>query len=87
MHILITGAAGMVGRKLTERLVADGGLNGKPVDRLTLVDIVAPKVPAGFSGKVNAYALDISRERCVAHAQLFSWQASVDQFLGHLAWM
>src|SRR5262245_5698944 len=62
MHILITGAAGMVGRKLTERLVADGGLDGKPVDKLTLVDIVAPKRPAGFSGKVDAYALDISRE-------------------------
>ena len=25
MHILIIGAAGMVGRKLTERLVKDGG--------------------------------------------------------------
>ena len=62
MHILITGAAGMVGRKLTERLVADGGLNGKPIDRLTLVDVVAPAKPAGFSGKVDAYALDVSRE-------------------------
>ncbi|MEA2875684.1 MAG: D-erythronate 2-dehydrogenase [Hyphomicrobiales bacterium] len=62
MHILITGAAGMVGRKLTERLVADGGLNGKPVDKLTLVDVVAPKHPAGFSGKVDAYALDISSD-------------------------
>ena len=62
MHILITGAAGMVGRKLAERLVADGGLNGKAIDKLTLVDIVAPKPPAGFSGKTDAYALDISRE-------------------------
>ena len=42
MHILITGAAGMIGRKLTERLVADGGLNGQPIDKLTLVDVVAP---------------------------------------------
>ena len=32
MHILITGAAGMIGRKLTARLVADGGLDGKPID-------------------------------------------------------
>ncbi|MEA2872531.1 MAG: D-erythronate 2-dehydrogenase, partial [Hyphomicrobiales bacterium] len=62
MHILITGAAGMVGRKLTERLIADGGLNGKPVDKFTLVDVVAPKHPAGFSGKVDAYALDISSD-------------------------
>ncbi len=28
MHILITGAAGMIGRKLTARLVKDGKLNG-----------------------------------------------------------
>ena len=66
MHILITGAAGMVGRKLTERLVADGGLNGKSIDRLTLVDVVAPAKPAGFSGKVDAYALDVSREDAAA---------------------
>src|SRR5947199_353163 len=62
MHILITGAAGMVGRKLTDRLIADGGLAGKPVEKLTLVDVVAPKAPAAFSGKVEAYALDVSRE-------------------------
>jgi len=31
MHILITGAAGMIGRKLTSRLVADGALAGKPI--------------------------------------------------------
>ena len=30
MHILITGAAGMIGRKLTARLVKDGTLNGQP---------------------------------------------------------
>jgi len=62
MHILITGAAGMVGRKLTEQLVADGGLNGQAIDKFTLVDVVAPKSPAGFTGKVDAYALDVSRE-------------------------
>lgn len=32
-------------------------------------------------------ALDIPRERCVRHAARFSWQASIDQFIGHLAWM
>jgi D-erythronate 2-dehydrogenase len=60
MHILITGAAGMVGRKLTERLVADRGLNGKPVDKLTLIDVMAPATPAGFSGQVDTQAADIS---------------------------
>jgi D-erythronate 2-dehydrogenase len=60
VHILITGAAGMIGRKLTERLVADGALNGQAIDKLTLIDIVAPKRPAGFSGKLVARAADIS---------------------------
>jgi nucleoside-diphosphate-sugar epimerase len=58
MHILITGAAGMVGRKLTERLAADNALNGKPIDKFTLVDVVAPAKPAGF--KTEAYAADVS---------------------------
>src|SRR3954451_601844 len=58
MHILITGAAGMVGRKLTERLAADKALNGKPIDKFTLVDVVAPAKPAGF--QTDAYAADVS---------------------------
>src|SRR5262249_26077849 len=33
MHILITGAAGMIGRKLTERLGKDGALAGKSIDK------------------------------------------------------
>jgi nucleoside-diphosphate-sugar epimerase len=66
MHILITGAAGMVGRKLSERLVADKGLNGKPVDKLTVVDVTAPAAPAGFTGKVDAYAADISAPETAA---------------------
>lgn len=40
MRIAITGAAGMVGRKLTERLIADGTLNGAPIESLHLQDIV-----------------------------------------------
>jgi nucleoside-diphosphate-sugar epimerase len=66
MHILITGAAGMVGRKLSERLVADKGLNGKPVDKLTVVDVTAPAAPVGFTGKVDAYAADISAPETAA---------------------
>jgi D-erythronate 2-dehydrogenase len=62
MHILITGAAGMIGRKLTERLVRDGALNGKPIEKLTLTDIVAPAKPAGFAGKLDISASDISAQ-------------------------
>ena len=60
MHVLITGAAGMVGRKLIARLVKDGGLNGKPIERLTLTDVVAPEKPAGFTGKVELSTSDLA---------------------------
>lgn len=60
MHILIIGAAGMVGRKLTEKLVKDGKLGGKTITEFSLVDVVAPDKPAGFSGKVTSWAVDIS---------------------------
>ena len=60
MHILITGAAGMIGRKLTERLAKDGGLSGQPIDQMTLLDVVPPTVPAGFSGRIDAVASDLA---------------------------
>jgi D-erythronate 2-dehydrogenase len=60
MHILILGAAGMVGRKLIDRLVRDGGLNAKPIGRLTLADVVAPEKPEGFAGMVETLTLDLS---------------------------
>jgi nucleoside-diphosphate-sugar epimerase len=42
MKALIVGAAGMIGRKLFEKLARDGRLAGAPIDALHLVDIVAP---------------------------------------------
>lgn len=59
MHILITGAAGMIGRKLVERLVRDGGLNDRPIHALTLVDIVPPENPESFPGKINVRTADL----------------------------
>jgi D-erythronate 2-dehydrogenase len=60
MHILITGAAGMIGRKLVARLVADGALNGRPIDKLTLIDVAAPQKPETFTGSVVTSAADIA---------------------------
>jgi nucleoside-diphosphate-sugar epimerase len=60
MHILITGAAGMIGRKLVARLVDDGALNGQPIEQLTLIDVTAPSKPEKFAGKVQAAAVDIA---------------------------
>jgi D-erythronate 2-dehydrogenase len=68
MHILITGAAGMIGRKLTARLVADGALNGTPIDTLTLIDVAAPPRPEKFSGKVETAAADIADPAAVQKA-------------------
>jgi nucleoside-diphosphate-sugar epimerase len=49
LHILVLGAAGMVGRKLTERLLRDGRLGKTDISRLTLQDVVAPApAKAGF---------------------------------------
>ena len=59
MHILITGAAGMIGRKLTERLARDGALNGRAIDKFTLTDVMVPATPA-FSGHVEVSASDIA---------------------------
>jgi nucleoside-diphosphate-sugar epimerase len=66
MHILITGAAGMIGRKLTARLVKDGGVAGQPIDRLTLTDIVAPEKPAGFGGKADLVTADLAGDGVAA---------------------
>lgn len=60
MHVLIIGAAGMVGRKLAQRLTKDGSLDGKPVEAMTLVDVVTPDAPAGFAGRVTLETADLS---------------------------
>jgi len=68
MHILMTGAAGMIGRKLTARLAKDGRLNGRTIERLTLIDVVAPEAPAGFLGKTVVSASDLSTPGVAAKA-------------------
>jgi nucleoside-diphosphate-sugar epimerase len=60
MHILIIGAAGMVGRKLTERLVKDGSLGGREITRATLHDVVTPQAPAKAPFQVTTLASDFS---------------------------
>jgi len=59
--VLIIGGAGMIGVKLTRRLIADGALAGKPVGRLTLVDIVVPTTPEGAPFKIETRAADLSQ--------------------------
>ncbi|HSX75485.1 MAG TPA: D-erythronate dehydrogenase [Shinella sp.] len=60
MHVMVIGAAGMIGRKLVERISAEPGVLGYDVTAMTLVDVVAPPVPAGLSAIACALALDVS---------------------------
>jgi D-erythronate 2-dehydrogenase len=60
MHILITGAAGMIGRKLTARLLADKALNGRPIERLTLLDITAAPQPSSSGPRIEIRAADLA---------------------------
>jgi D-erythronate 2-dehydrogenase len=51
MHVVITGGAGFLGRRLTERLLTRGRLKGpdgivQAIERITLVDVTAPPIAA-----------------------------------------
>lgn len=65
MHVMIIGAAGMIGRKLADQLAKDEALNGREIRSLTLADVVEPQAPAGFTGAVDTVVTDLS-EPCAA---------------------
>ncbi|PVB63429.1 D-erythronate dehydrogenase [Labrenzia sp. 011] len=60
MHILIIGAAGMVGRKLVDRLAAEPSVFGAQVGRLTLADAFAPPVPPSLQAISTPVTLDLA---------------------------
>ena len=60
MHILVLGAAGMIGRKLTERLVRDGRLGQRDITKMTLQDVVAPSAPAKAAFPVDTVTCDFA---------------------------
>jgi nucleoside-diphosphate-sugar epimerase len=60
MHVLIVGAAGMIGRKLTERLLKDRTLRGQPIKKLMLQDVVAPEEPRNKPFEIETRAGDLS---------------------------
>jgi len=94
MQILILGAAGMVGRKLTERLLKDGQINGRPITRLVLHDVVEPQAPqasfdvttltSDFSLAGEADKLVASRPDVIFHlAAIVSGEAEADLEKGY----
>src|SRR4051794_40164086 len=50
----------MIGRKLTERLLAEGGLNGIRIDRLTLLDVIAAPKPARAVPALDIVTADLA---------------------------
>ena len=64
MHILVLGAAGMVGRKLVERLTRDGRLGKSDITGLTLQDVVAPAKPS-TSIPVDLVTCDVADQAAV----------------------
>jgi D-erythronate 2-dehydrogenase len=61
MKVLIIGAAGMIGRKLCQRLARDGRLAGRTIAEAQLVDLVAPSpLPAPFPAVCEAFDIAAS---------------------------
>ena len=59
MHVLITGGAGMLGRKLAQRLIQDQRIGEHEITKLTLADITTPKGLPKFEGAYAEHAMDM----------------------------
>ncbi|WP_420963169.1 D-erythronate dehydrogenase [Brucella sp. IR073] len=66
MKVLVIGAAGMVGRKLVERIAAEDGVMGRSIDHIWLADMAEPQVPPALAGIATALALDLSAPESAA---------------------
>lgn len=90
MKALVTGAAGMIGRKFCQRLARDGAIGGKSLDALHMVDVVAAGDLPGAAFAVTSEAGNIadrglaprllsSRPDLIVHlAAIVSGEAEVD---------
>jgi nucleoside-diphosphate-sugar epimerase len=66
MRVVIIGGAGMIGRKLAERLARDGALGETPIDALELVDMAEPAVPPGARFTVQRAITDLAKPGAAA---------------------
>ncbi|MEH6647644.1 D-erythronate dehydrogenase [Sulfitobacter sp.] len=95
MRVAIIGAAGMIGRKLAERIATTGRIGGQTVDAMTLVDVIIPQVAEDFAGERDAFAADLSapdvasrviaeRPEVIVHlAAIVSGEAEADMEKGY----
>ncbi|MEM9732738.1 MAG: D-erythronate dehydrogenase [Pseudomonadota bacterium] len=60
MKILILGGAGMIGRKLMERLAAHGSMRGQPIEAVHAFDVVEAVLPASDAITFTTSAGDIA---------------------------
>jgi len=60
VSLLVVGAAGMIGRKLLERLAREGTLAGRPIAQVTLHDVVPPAPPARAPFPMKILTSDLS---------------------------
>jgi len=67
MHIMIIGGAGMIGRKLTKKLLDEGTLRGEAITKITLVDVVMITPPTHPDMEVSQIVSDLSQEGQAAH--------------------
>jgi D-erythronate 2-dehydrogenase len=81
MKVLVTGAAGMLGRKFCDRIATAGSIAGQKVQRLTMADIVEPP-GIGAPFEVQSFAGDLAEpgiaERLIAdHPEIILHSAAV----------
>ncbi|WP_421926645.1 D-erythronate dehydrogenase [Neoaquamicrobium sediminum] len=62
MRVLVTGAAGMVGRKLTKRLMEDGSVAGRTIGALDLHDVTPFEAMSSPAMHVTVHVGDLATE-------------------------
>eukprot|EP00562_Extubocellulus_spinifer_P024989 CAMPEP_0178669972 /NCGR_PEP_ID=MMETSP0698-20121128/32410_1 /TAXON_ID=265572 /ORGANISM="Extubocellulus spinifer, Strain CCMP396" /LENGTH=378 /DNA_ID=CAMNT_0020313665 /DNA_START=100 /DNA_END=1235 /DNA_ORIENTATION=+ len=61
MHVLVIGASGFIGCKLTNRLAAEGAIGEEAITHMTLADVVPPTMPLeDVSFGIETMKLDIT---------------------------
>jgi D-erythronate 2-dehydrogenase len=66
ISILVIGSAGMLGRKLVERILRDAHLGGKQLRELLLADVVATEIPPNAPAGTRVFITDISQPGAAA---------------------